>query len=88
MRSRRSQDLSVDEDNNDDQEQPPPGMIRLHGAMSVNDKAFKKGDLIASKQIYPFFLIVVSLRYAWRAWNTLRRGAESDLHHYEELGKP
>lgn len=38
--------------------------------------------------IYPFFLIAVSLRYAWRAWSTFRRGAEADLHHYDALGKP
>ncbi len=47
------------------------------------------GDTIRMRDIYSiyfFFLVVVALRYAWRAWHTLRHGAEADLHHYEDLG--
>lgn len=47
------------------------------------------GDWIRMRDIYSVymgFLIVVSLRYAWRAWHVFRHGAEADLHHYDELG--
>ena len=48
------------------------------------------GDGVRMRDIYSiyfFFLVVVALRYALRAWNTLRQGAEADLHHYDELGE-
>lgn len=35
--------------------------------------------------IYIFFLIVVPLRYAFRALGAVRHGVESDLHHYDEM---
>lgn len=37
--------------------------------------------------IYPVFLVIVSLRYAWRAWMAFRKGADPDLHHYETLSE-
>lgn len=46
------------------------------------------GDWIRVRHIYSIyfaFLVVVALRYAWRAWDTFRNGAEADLHHYDEL---
>lgn len=45
------------------------------------------GDWIRMRHIYSvyaLFVIVVSLRYAWRAWDVYRHGAEADLHHYED----
>jgi C4-dicarboxylate transporter DctQ subunit len=48
------------------------------------------GDWIRMRDVYSvyaFFLLVVSLRYAWRAWYVLRNGAEGDLHHYEDLAE-
>jgi C4-dicarboxylate transporter DctQ subunit len=33
--------------------------------------------------VYALFLIVVALRYAWRAWHALRYGVETEPHHYE-----
>jgi C4-dicarboxylate transporter DctQ subunit len=44
------------------------------------------GDWIRMRDIYAvyaLFLIVVGLRYGWRAWYVLRHGAEADLHHYD-----
>ncbi|MCP4384546.1 MAG: TRAP transporter small permease [Hyphomicrobiales bacterium] len=35
--------------------------------------------------IYPVFLVIVSLRYAWRTWYAVRRGGRADLHQYDEL---
>ncbi|MFZ7093122.1 TRAP transporter small permease [Primorskyibacter sp. 2E233] len=46
------------------------------------------GDWVRMRDIYSiyaFFLVVVSLRYAWRAFHIFRHGAEADLHHYEDL---
>jgi len=46
------------------------------------------GDWVRMRDIYAIyavFLVVVPLRYAWRAWYAFRHGAEADLHHYEEL---
>lgn len=46
------------------------------------------GDWVRMRDIYSvyvLFLVVVASRYAWRAIHILRFGAESDLHHYEEL---
>lgn len=37
--------------------------------------------------IYALFLVVVPLRYAWRAWHAFRHGAEADLHHYTEVAE-
>ncbi len=48
------------------------------------------GDWIRMRDVYSvyaFFLIVVSLRYAWRALQVFRHGAEADLHHYEDLAE-
>jgi C4-dicarboxylate transporter DctQ subunit len=44
------------------------------------------GDWIRMRHIYSvyaLFLIVVALRYAWRAWHALRYGVETEPHHYE-----
>ncbi|MXY34673.1 MAG: TRAP transporter small permease subunit [Boseongicola sp. SB0664_bin_43] len=50
------------------------------------------GDWIRVRHIYSIyvaFLVIVALRYAWRTWDIVRNGAESDLHHYDELaGSP
>ena len=46
------------------------------------------GDWIRMRDVYSvyfLFLGVVALRYAWRAVDTFRNGAEADLHHYDEL---
>ena len=46
------------------------------------------GDWVRMRDIYAIyaaFLIIVPLRYAWRAWSAYRHGAEADLHHYDEL---
>jgi C4-dicarboxylate transporter, DctQ subunit len=46
------------------------------------------GDWVRMRDIYSvyaFFLVAVSLRYACRAVRIFRHGAESDLHHYEDL---
>ncbi len=46
------------------------------------------GDWIRMRDIYMIyiaFLVIVPMRYAWRAWNAFRHGAEEDLHHYDEL---
>jgi len=46
------------------------------------------GDWVRVRDVYSVyfgFLVIVALRYAWRAWHTFRHGAESDLHHYDEL---
>ena len=48
------------------------------------------GDWIRMRDVYSvymFFLIVVSLRYAWRAVHVFRHGAEADLHHYDQLAE-
>lgn len=48
------------------------------------------GDWIRMRDVYvvyALFLVVVPLRYAWRAWHALRHGAEGDLHHYEEMAE-
>jgi C4-dicarboxylate transporter, DctQ subunit len=48
------------------------------------------GDWIRMRDIYSVyavFLIVVALRYAWRAWGALRHGVEDDLHHYDEMAE-
>jgi C4-dicarboxylate transporter DctQ subunit len=45
------------------------------------------GDGIRMRDIYSIylaFLLIVGLRYGWRAWVSFRHGAESDLHHYAE----
>ncbi len=33
------------------------------------------------------FLVIVALRYGWRAINAFRHGAEADLHHYSEIAE-
>jgi len=46
------------------------------------------GDWVRMRHIYSIyilFMVVVALRYAARAANAWRYGAEADLHHYEEL---
>jgi C4-dicarboxylate transporter DctQ subunit len=46
------------------------------------------GDWVRMRDVYSIyllFLVVVPLRYGWRAWNAMRHGAEEDLHHYQEL---
>jgi len=46
------------------------------------------GDWIRVRDVYSIyfaFLLIVAARYAWRAWDTFKNGAESDLHHYDEL---
>jgi C4-dicarboxylate transporter, DctQ subunit len=46
------------------------------------------GDWLRMRDIYvvyAIFLIVVPVRYAWRAWHVFRHGAEEDLHHFEDL---
>jgi C4-dicarboxylate transporter DctQ subunit len=46
------------------------------------------GDWVRMRDIYAIyaaFLIIVPLRYAWRAWHAFRHGAEADLHHYGDL---
>jgi C4-dicarboxylate transporter DctQ subunit len=46
------------------------------------------GDWVRMRHIYSIyilFMVVVALRYAARAVNAWRFGAEADLHHYEEL---
>jgi C4-dicarboxylate transporter DctQ subunit len=48
------------------------------------------GDWIRMRDVYSiyiFFLVVVSLRYAWRTVAVFRSGPDSDLHHYEELAE-
>lgn len=48
------------------------------------------GDWVRMRDVYSiyfFFLVVVSLRYAWRAFHIFRHGADPDLHHYEELAE-
>ncbi|MFD0981882.1 TRAP transporter small permease [Tropicimonas aquimaris] len=37
--------------------------------------------------IYIAFLVIVALRYGWRAINAYRNGAEADLHHYAEIAE-
>ena len=46
------------------------------------------GDWVRMRHIYSvyvLFLVVVAFRYAYRAIHTYRFGAETDLHHYEEV---
>jgi len=46
------------------------------------------GDWVRMRHIYSvyvLFLVVVAFRYAWRAIHTFRFGADTDLHHYEEI---
>ena len=46
------------------------------------------GDWVRMRHVYAvyvLFLVVVAARYAWRAVQAFRFGAESDLHHYEEM---
>ncbi len=46
------------------------------------------GDWVRMRHIYSIyilFMVVVALRYAARAVNAWRFGAEADLHHYEEM---
>ena len=46
------------------------------------------GDWIRMRDVYMvyvLFLVVVPIRYGWRAWISFRHGAESDLHHYDEI---
>ena len=46
------------------------------------------GDWIRMRDIYVIyivFMVVVALRYAARAFQAARFGAETDLHHYEDL---
>lgn len=49
------------------------------------------GDWIRMRDIYAIymvFLVVVPIRYAWRAWYVYRHGAEIDAHHhFEELAE-
>lgn len=35
--------------------------------------------------VYLLFLVVVALRYGWRAWQAFRHGAEADRHLYDEM---
>lgn len=45
------------------------------------------GDWIRVRDVYSIyflFLLVVPLRYGWRAWYAFRHGAEADIEHYEE----
>lgn len=37
--------------------------------------------------IYIFFLIVVGLRYAWRAVQVIRHGVEPEADHHMQLAK-
>ena len=37
--------------------------------------------------IYIAFLVLVPIRYAWRAWGALRDGVEADLHHYDDMAE-
>ncbi|MBP0484735.1 TRAP transporter small permease [Sagittula salina] len=49
------------------------------------------GDWIRMRDIYSvyaFFLVAVSLRYAWRAAQVFRFGAEQDIHHFDDLATP
>ena len=46
------------------------------------------GDWIRVRDVYSIyfaFLVIVAVRYAWRAVDTFKHGAEADLHHYDEL---
>lgn len=46
------------------------------------------GDWVRMRDIYSiylFFLVAVSVRYAWRAVAVFRHGADADIHHYEDL---
>lgn len=46
------------------------------------------GDWIRMRDVYSvyfLFLLIVPIRYGWRAWVSFRHGAESDLHHYQEM---
>lgn len=46
------------------------------------------GDWVRMRDVYSvyaFFLVAVSLRYAWRAVEVFRHGADEDVHHYEDL---
>ena len=46
------------------------------------------GDWIRVRDVYSIyfaFLVIVATRYAWRAFDTFKHGAEADLHHYDEL---
>lgn len=46
------------------------------------------GDWVRMRHVYSIyimFMVVVALRYAARAVNAWRFGAEADLHHYDEL---
>ncbi len=48
------------------------------------------GDWIRMRDVYSvyvFFLVAVSLRYAWRAVRVWRHGAEADLHQFDELAE-
>jgi len=48
------------------------------------------GDWIRMRDVYSvyaFFLVVVALRYAWRAVEIFRRGADADIHHYTKLAE-
>jgi len=48
------------------------------------------GDWLRMRDIYMIyiaFLVVVPIRYAWRAWSAFRHGADADLHHYEEMAE-
>jgi C4-dicarboxylate transporter DctQ subunit len=38
--------------------------------------------------IYFAFLVIVPIRYAWRAFVVARYGVESDLHHYDDMARP
>ncbi len=46
------------------------------------------GDWVRVRDVYSIyfvFLVIVAARYAWRAWDVFKNGAEADLHHYDEL---
>ncbi|WP_425098897.1 TRAP transporter small permease [Tropicibacter sp. S64] len=48
------------------------------------------GDWIRMRDIYSvyaFFLVAVSLRYAYRAFHAARFGAETDLHDFDQPGE-
>jgi C4-dicarboxylate transporter DctQ subunit len=48
------------------------------------------GDWVRMRHIYSIyilFMVVVALRYAARAFNAWRHGAEADLHHLEEMSE-
>jgi len=48
------------------------------------------GDWVRMRDVYSVyfvFLAIVALRYAWRARNAFRHGAEADLHHYQDMAE-